>query len=502
MIRRLLYLNTHRLSAYTWRQGRLQAEASFDGNDEGLRLFGEYLAEHPRSHYSLLVNVAEEGHVVETIPFLQGKDRQTLLTRKIGQHFLGSPLSCATSLGYEKTQRKNEKVLLSALTNPAHLEPWLQRIERAAVPLAGIYTVAQFGGLLLKKLGLTAPRCLMLSMQDHSIRESYVVNGQAQFSRMAPLADSSIAGVASTFAAESGKLYQYLIGQRLIGRDESLPVFIIAHPASLPSIEKACPDRGSLSFSFIDNRVAADKLNLHSLPDDNRCDPLFLHLLATDPPRQQYAGEAHRHHYHQSLLRRGLVTAGLVTLMASAIFSARELYVACDLRSEAAALSANEKDLSQRYRSISATFPQLGIDNETLRRLTGHHAELLRHQRQPGPILTDISKVLDKMPAVVLDEIDWKNGQNFRLTVGGHTEPPETAIIRGTIRLERASPRQILGTYDELIDALRTLPGVTVTALQRPVDIESNAPLRGGDGQEDESRPRRFAVEIARSRKP
>ena len=99
-------------------------------------------------------------------------------------------MAAAISLGYEKTQRKNERVLLSALTNPAHFAPWLQAIDNAEARLAGIYTVAQLGGQLLKKIGQSAGRCLLLTLQDQSIRESYLVNGHAHFSRMAPLTDS------------------------------------------------------------------------------------------------------------------------------------------------------------------------------------------------------------------------------------------------------------------------------------------------------------------------
>ena len=339
-----LYLNTHRLSAYTWQNGSLSREEVFDNNDDGLAGFAHYLAPRARDRFALLVNVAEEGHAHETIPFLRGADRTALITRKIGQQFLGSPLAMATSLGYEKNQRKNEKLLLSALTDPAHLEPWLQRLNAAEVALAGIYSVSQLGGLLLKKLGLSGGRSLLLSMQDHSIRSTYLVDGQTYFSRMAPLADSSIAGIASTFAAEAGKLHQYLIGQRLIGRDESLPVFIVAHPSTLPAIEKACPDRGQLSFRLIDSHTAAGKLGLHTPPEDNHADVLFMHLLAIAAPRQQFANETHRHHFQLSQIRHGLIAAGLVALLGSVLFSAKQAYDAHVLREEAQMLTASDAE--------------------------------------------------------------------------------------------------------------------------------------------------------------
>jgi len=499
---RLLYLNAHQLSAFAWQGGRLLAEGGFENDDDGLRQFAEYLAGHRSSHFSLLANVAEEGHVQELIPFLHGSDRQALITRKIGQHFLGTSLAAAISLGYEKTQRKNERVLLSALTNPAHFAPWLQAIDTAEVPLAGIYTVAQLGGQLLKKIGQNAGRCLLLTLQDQSIRESYLVNGHAHFSRMAPLTDSSIAGIARSFAAEAGKLHQYLIGQRLIGRDDTLPVFIVAHPQSIPAIENACPSHGQLDFTIIDSHAAAARLKLHTLPEDNRSDQLFLHLLATAPPAQQFAGEAHRHHYWLAQIRHGLIAAGLVALLGGALFAAKNTFDAHALREEAGQLKAEAADLGRSYQEISATFPQLGIDNDSLRRLTGRYGELLRQQRQPGPAYAQVSRVLDRMPAIVLEGIDWKNGQNLPSTVAFAADSPEITTVRASVRLERADTRQTLAVFEQFVAALKAEPGVTVKVLQRPFDVESGTALRGGDGIDEAAPARPFAVEITRSSAP
>ncbi|QKV57678.1 MAG: hypothetical protein HT580_10960 [Dechloromonas sp.] len=71
---------------------------------------------------------------------------------------------------------------------------------------------------------------MLLTYQDHSIRESYLLDGQPLFSRMVPLFDSSIAGIASRLAAESLKLHQYLASQRLIRRSEPIP-FTCGPPA-------------------------------------------------------------------------------------------------------------------------------------------------------------------------------------------------------------------------------------------------------------------------------
>lgn len=492
---RLLYLNTHRLSAFAWQQGNLLPEGVFENNDDGLNLFAQHLSTHNRGRFTLLANVAEEGHAHESIPFLHGADRQALITRKIGQHFQGTPLATAISLGYEKTQRKNEKLLLSALTNPGHFEPWLQRLAEAEVALTGVYSIAQLGGSLLKKLGLGCSRCLLLTQQDHSIRSSYLVNGQAHFSRMAPLSDSSIAGIASAFAAESGKLHQYLIGQRQIGRDESIPAFILAHPLALPAIEKACPDRGQLNFRIVDSHTAATKIALHTLPEDNRADLLFMQLLAIAPPSQQFGNDNHRHHFRLSQLRNGLLATGIVVLLASGLYAAKQFYDAHYLREEALALRSKEAELNRHYQETANAQPQLEIDNDTLRQLTNQYTELARQRNLPDPAFRLLGQALERMPAIRLESLEWRNDTAYDTT---KKTAQEVTVVRGSIALAHTDPRKLLGVFDNFVDLLRAQPEVSISIVQRPLDIESGSALRGGDGAEEGTKPHPFTIEIVR----
>ena len=505
--RRLLYLDTQRLTAYAWRHGKLSAEGVFEMRPEEYPRFTAYLRAHPNSQFRMLANVAEEGHELETIPFLQGGDRKALITRKLGQHFLGSPLATAISLGYEKDKRKNEKLLLSALTNPAHFDPWLKCLEEAGSALAGIYTIAQLGGQLLKKLGKPSARSLLLTYQDHSIRESYLVNGQPLFSRMTPLFDSSIAGIASRLATEAAKLYQYLDGQRHIGRNDTLPVYILAHPQAVPAVRQTCIDSSNLNFEIIDSHQAARKLELKTLPSDSSSELLYLHLLATAPPRQQFAAETHRHDYHVSQIRYGLLGLGAVALLGGTLFAAKQLYGTYSLRQETQALVASEADLSWRYREILATFPQLGIDNETLRRVTDRQGELLKQQRLPDDAFRLVSRALNEVPTAHLEAIEWTFGDIAPATSqplpgkaavlpNGNTE---TITVRGVIRLgPSATARQTLATFEHFVELLRVDRDNEVNVMQQPFEIESERALRGGDVDSENAQPRQFTVQIVR----
>ena len=197
----LLYLSAYQLVAYRWQAGTLSHTAAFADSEEGYRQFADYLRQHARERFALLVNIAEEGFHVETIPFLRGADREAVIRRKLGQIFFNAPLTASQSLGHEKNKRKDERLLLAALTGSEHLAPWLKVIGLAEVALSGIYSLPLLAPSLFRKLKISEERCLLLTVQDQSIRQSYLEKGEIHFSRLAPLFDSSIGGIAQAFSS-------------------------------------------------------------------------------------------------------------------------------------------------------------------------------------------------------------------------------------------------------------------------------------------------------------
>lgn len=150
--RRLLYLSAHQATALRWQAGVLVGEGLFEATEAGHQQFAAYLAKHSESLFALLVNVAEEGFQIETIPFLQGADRKAIIDRKFGQLFFNAKLTASLSLGREKSRRKDERIMLAALTNNDFFAPWLQAINEAGVALSGLYSLSLLGPALFRKL--------------------------------------------------------------------------------------------------------------------------------------------------------------------------------------------------------------------------------------------------------------------------------------------------------------------------------------------------------------
>ncbi len=504
--RRLLYLSAHQMVAYQWHAGALTREAAFEATPGGLKEFSDYLALHAKSVFMLLSNVAEEGYQIDSIPFLRGADRQAILERKLGQLFFNAELTGELSLGFEKSQRKNERIMLAALTNTDFFLPWLECLLNAGAALSGLYSLPFLAPLLLKKIKRSEDQCLLLSVQDQSIRQSYLEQGELHFSRLTPLQNSSIGGIAQTFASEALKLQQYLASQRLVGRNQPITAHILAHPAAFKAIRSSCIDSGPLRFNLISLEDCATQTGLKSPLPDTHSEMLFLHLLATSPPRIQFAGEALRHDYHLRRIRSTLLGLGALTLLGCLAFSGKLLFENITLAEETQILQSEAALFRQRYEAMVKTLPPIPTSHDTLHRVIDRSIELNRHSISPGKLYSEISRALHAVPSVEIESIDWKaSGIDPRApgtpagTTAATANDSETALVRGTIRFgEQATPRQLLAVFDQFVEALKSRPGIQVEILKRPFDIESAKPLKGDNAAFDEHRPRAFDLQVSR----
>lgn len=508
--RRLLYLSSQQLVACRWQSGALFDEGRFAAGSEGWQRFAEYLAAHADSEFALLVNVAEEGFHIETIPYLQGSDRRALIQRKLGQIYFSAALTASLSLGYEKNKRKDERVLLAALTNNDFFAPWLKAFADADAALAGIHSLPLLVPNLLRKLKLADERCLVLTVQDQSLRQTFLERGEVRFSRLSPLNDSSIGGMAQTFASESVKLQQYLVSQRIIGRHEQLAAYIVAHSGALKAIQASCVNGPALRYQVLAIEDCARQTGLKTVPANSHGEPLFLHLLVSAPPRIQFADDRRRHRYHLGQVRAALHACGALALAGCLLYSGKLAFDAYGIAQETEQLAIEATQLRQRYEAIVRTFPPMPTDNESLRRVIDRYAELDRLSTSPSGLYHEISRALAAAPAAELEAIDWRVGN----ADAGKPPPPgqsaptglpalpvgsEAAVVRGTLKLgPNANARQMLAVFNQFLQALEANAQLKVDVLQRPFDIEPGKALKGGDLTLEDNQPRAFALQVTR----
>lgn len=491
--RRLLYLDTNHLGAYLWRAGMLLREGSFQANEAGIAAFTEYMAKQDGSNFYLLADVAEEGFQLENLPSVRGADRRALVNRKLGQYFYGATLATTVSFGRAPTGRRDEIVLFTALTRQQQFEPWLAALGSAEAQLAGVYSLPLIGGRLLERIQPSRERCLLLAWTQGGIRQIFFENGQIRFSRLTPISTTSAAEAAIACAGEARKIYQYLLGQRMVSRGVAIPTLVIAHPAQLTAFSETCRSTEELQFQIVDLRVLCDGFGLRSLPEDSRCEALFLHLLASRPPREQFAPAGDRRFYRLWQARFALTGIGAVTLMGCLLFGGKLFHDAMALRDDTAAHNAQTATETQRYGAILKTFPAMPTTTDNLRAVINRFDDLEKRSGSPEQLFLAISKGLQDAPKVELSRIDWM------LSVSPDEQGPQpdarragavpaaagalyaVAVIHGHVpTADPNDQRALLETINGFAASLRKDASLRITAQRLPFDIDSGKSLKSG----------------------
>ncbi len=487
--RRLLYVNAISMYAYRWQGGRLHAEGDFKADGEGVGAFIEYLARHRQSRYSLLVDVADEGFQFESLPHALGRDHAALLQRKLSQHFPDTTFRVACVLGRQRTGRRDDEFLFSALTRPQLLEPWLAALRNSESCLSGIYSPFLLSSRLvaacLGKSTADNSQCLLLTQTHAGLRVSFLANGQLHFSRLTPLAVNSLEEPTRTCGFEALRTYHYLLGQRLIERDVALQTLVLAHPAQIAAFRATCLDTGELNFRFIDILAAATRLGLKTFMQDSCCDLLFLHLMAGHPPRQQFAPASERRFFRFRQLRSAINAIGASMLLACLLISARQLIEYGKLRDQTALMSRQAVVIGHQYEEVLKTLPPMPLGKDALRTLVGRYEDLAKHSANPQEMYLRISQALEQAPQIELARIDWQAERDVSADV--------FAKLPLALKNDEAGMKKIIGSF---VAGLGKDGDLQVDILKQPFDDGSAKLLKSGSGVEAHSEAPIFALRI------
>jgi hypothetical protein len=410
--RRLLVLDAHHLTAYRWQSHELVAEGCFDGDGADLGGFGKYLAQVPHSVFYVLVEVADEGFQIDAIPSVRGHDRSAIIARKLGQHFHSTPFRIALSLGREKTGRRDEKLLLTALIRPQQIEPWLATLREQRREVHGIYTLPLLIHTLMRKrlqgAAFTVPR-VVITLSSGGLRQTFFDEGQLRFSRLTPLPDFDLSQAPAVCALEAARLRQYLIRQRLITGEVPLATLVLVHPSDEEDYRQHCHDDDKLHFEFADLCSEARRVSLRTLPQDSRSELLFMQLMVQTPPLLQFASASLRRNYHLGKIRLFLNGASALFLLTCLLLSGLALFNYRHLREEVTeARSLTERD-SSRYAAILNTLPPLPISIHHLRQVIARYDAIERHAATPLALYERTSRALASVPEIQVTRIDWRS---------------------------------------------------------------------------------------------
>lgn len=494
--RRGLYLSGNRLTSYHWQQGGLADALLFQRSDEGLADFGSYLEETRGLPTYLLVDLVEEEYRRDTMPHVLGGDRRNVIRYRVERAFRDTPYWHGAIQGREAEGRRDDRLLLSAVTNPSLVKPWVDRLIEHKVPLAGIYSLPLVSESLLPVIAATKGEALLVSLQSTgNLRQSFFLDRHLKLSRLAHMPLLAPEGVVQTVIDEVEKLRRYLNSLRLLRRDSVLQVYVLAHGPVMEEARRQCTSGPTTTFHLLDLAEVAEKVGMNPAFVTPYADSLFAHQMLRTRPPNHYARPAETRYFTYHRVRNALRASGVVLLVAGLLGGGFGVAEGMMLKQRAVVAAQQADYYKARYDEARGDLPPAPVEAADLKAAVETAQALEGVRTTPLPVLAAVSSALDRYPELQVEQVEWQLGR------GAGQAPPQggaaaypalgtdqneadgvvaVAVVSGRVGVAETDARQALQVLSGFSNALKALPGVTeVKVLSQPVSVSPRESLRG-----------------------
>jgi hypothetical protein len=507
---RVLLIAVDRALLYLGAGKQLTHSYEFPAGEAGWAAFGKYLQDAPGTPTHVVVDVVEEEYRQETIPYVRGADRQAVLSRKYARLFRGTPYTLALAQGRERQGRRDERVLLTALTKPENITPWVNELLRRQTPIVGIYSLPVLSAALLPKLKAKTPNVLIVSVQQASgLRQTFFRDGQLKLSRLAQMPRPGSVPYASYVVAELGKLRRYLNSLALITRGSPLMIYVLSHGSLLSELEAYCHNSDAEQYFLVDTQQLAKQLGIADPFDSAYSDALFAQLALTKAPREQYAQPNEARFYQLYRARIGLTLVSMLLLVGSAGWGAIQFIDAIGLKQQALDAEQKAQFYSERFAMARRGLPQTVVEPRAIETAVMAADRLDSRKISPTPLLRIIGAELSLLPQVAVDEWRWFQSENPAQVQAEPRDnvplPPDAdaynqyAIGVLAARLEPfdGNFRAAIAEIDALAAKLKTHEHIhAVEVLRYPIDLSSTDTMNGTAGTEAAAMAAEFELKV------
>ncbi|VAW54891.1 hypothetical protein MNBD_GAMMA05-1848 [hydrothermal vent metagenome] len=489
-MKRLFYFTGYRLSVLYWKGKELVGSSSFEPTREGLDNFRNYLLQTENISGMFFVDVIEEDFRNEKIPHVSNKDRQSVIGRLIDRYYRASQDYCYNEvIGREKSGRKDDIVLLGAMTNPQLIQPWLNILDECEVPLSGIWTLPIVSKKLLKTLMATDGCVLLVSQQVNSnVRQTLFRDGKLVSSRQSIVNQdiNDISNIGELAEPEVNRTVEFLRAQNLVSSGEVINLHILGSAEQLDSLQRSFKPNDFQTITIHLITDIQDKLGLKGV-GGKFSDVIFAWLCSHQSvvfshygPRQIFS------RYQNKIVAMALNVASIFVVVTGVLLTELNVSEALEYEKSITFLKqeeSNYKNLySKKFKDFEDVFQNAGIMNAAVQLA---NQIKINSETSPLDFLIKLSDMLhlEKGDELHIDQIEWKainiNEQLSTTASANFTANipvKHSAIVTGRIDDPEHDYRESIDHIERIINYLKTNAGIEdVVVLKMPVDLRSES---------------------------
>ncbi|MGK0296419.1 MAG: hypothetical protein ACI9XC_000007 [Gammaproteobacteria bacterium] len=518
--RRAIFVSAHKLAVYHWHKGDLASSYLFDINDEGKTYFERYLSETPKIPIYLLLDIFEEEFKRDTSPHVYGSDRASIIERKKARLFRDTPYYYYTVQGRETEGRKDDQILLSAVTNPKLITPWIELLEKYQIPLVGINSVPIMTVDMIKLLPDAGDNNLIVSIQSISgLRQTFIGNNQLRVSRLVQLPRYGTEPYGPHIKDEVEKIKRYLNSVRLISSDSSgdnsLNTYFLLGGELLEDMKNEYKDSFEEGMHFLDINALLSKSGSSHQVSSPFSDQLYIHQLLKLKPKNTYALPRERRYNSMRNMRIGMLALSAIMIISSVLWSGYTFMQGVEFRQNTLAAQNKTNFYDVRYKIAREGLPQTPVEAADLKIAVELVDNLQSFKTTPLELIKLISVAMNAYSTVQISGFQWTSGAdpNVNVATGRSTNNQgvigfsnvnvaenqynyyQIASLEAEINPFDGNFRRAISLINEYVETLRNQADVyDVSIISLPLDVSSEANMSGNTAATE--REAKFSIRI------
>ena len=498
-MKRLFYFTGYRLSVLYWKGRELVGSSSFEPTEYGLDSFRNYLRQTENIPGEFLVDVIEEDFRNEQIPHVGSKDRNSVINRLIDRYYRSSQDYCYSEIiGRVKDGRKDDIVLIGAMTNPQLIQPWLSVLDECEVPLSGIWTLPLLSKKLLKIIKATSGVVLLVSQQVNSnVRQTLFRDGKLLSSRQSIINQDirDISGIGKLAAPEVSRTMEFLRAQNLVGIDETVNLHILGSNEQLQSLHEFFKTDDQQTVIIHPIADIQKKLGLKGI-GEKFSDNIFAWLCLSQSLSASHYGERQSfNRYYNRLAATALYVASLFVVIVGVLLTESNISAALEYEKSIVLLGQEEKNYkdlySKKFKDFEEVFQNAGVMNSAV-----ELAEQIKINSATSPLdfLISLSDVIsqEELGTVHIDKIKWqaininkKNKKEGKANFTDSLPVKHSAIVTGRIDQSEQNYRESIEQIQAIVHSLKANPRIEYAEVMKmPVDLRSESKFSTESGVE------------------
>jgi len=417
--RRALLLSAYKAVIYHWHKGEIGSSYLFDVNEEGREQFERYLRESAKTPIYLLTDVFEEEYRHETIPHVFGPDRSALIERKQNRLFRDTPYRFHKIQGREEGGRRDDRVLLTGITNPALIGPWVAMLDKHKVPLDGIHSLPIFTESLLDSIVEPSDHILIVSLQSISgLRQTFFSDNEFRISRLVQMPRYGTEPYAPYIADEVDKIRRYLNSLRVMSDDQSLDIYFMATGKLLEELKEKHTDERAIRYHMLDTNELLASAGSKKILSTPFSDQFYVQHLLSQRPANCYASSADVRYSTMRRMRYGMLITSFLLVLGTVMWGGYKFMGGLTLKQQSIAAQNKFQFYTTRYHMARDRLQKTPVEPVDLKVAVELADKLAEYKTSPMELVKIVSKGLDRYGILKLDNVKWRASTDPNVKVG------------------------------------------------------------------------------------